>query len=934
MPWEDGLDEFEKQLATEKEQREEKGARKRHSHRDKDERRHHHHHHHHKSHRDRDQDRDEHRSKRRRQSSDDYERREKYSHRQNATVTNNEPPTDIDDARPDLRGVRRDAWMEGPDSIDVDYVQKKRKEPSPPRQGSLSQDFEMRIHKNELNHHLRDLQNGQALDDIENEEAQHQVDYTFGDASSNWRMAKLKAVYRQAEVQDRKVEDIAIERYGNLREFDDAREEEIELERRDRLGKDYVGKSKPSGELFQERKLNSGVRRSNQPRADAGSDDEFDTILNDVSVPAPVAPFPPKLDQTHINKLKAQLMKAELRKDPNVEELRKQYDAAVASSSSSDPTVVQLSAMDSRMLSSAPRNETKSATKRRDQERGNVEENEDMTIEDMVAEERRTKTQAGGEAQRFAERIAKDAKFDNDLEYMDENATKLAKRVHKSDMNLRNMAISDYQKLNRILETCPLCHHEDNPSQPEPVAPVVSLATRTYLTLPTKPELAPYSTMIVPLQHHTNLLECDDDEWEEIRNFMKSLIRFYHSRDSDVIFYENAAFPNRRPHAALVAVPLPQSVGETSPAFFKEAFLSTESEWSQHKKIIDTLAKAKSGHGRAAFRKTLAKEMPYFHVWFEMDGGLGHVVEDPDKWPRGDLFAREVIGGMLGLETETIKKQDNQVFTESRSMHDTMSVPDTTAATEIASIPPKHTKSVRFAKKVQVNIVSFEDESLQEAYEDTIQDTLQDTPASAATRGPAQEQKDAPRTSPWSLINLTGFTIGHLNPIQTVKQMEKQKKLDEEFKQSLPWIQETLTQFTIEVLSTGGKFVRQGCSSEYEAMFDHGMRSMSFLVKNSRQEKCSLLGIMLHYAKRIIVLDASNFKEVEILNDELDFAEMLSVTGLKMKPPNHGKSMSKPDLDLMKKSWKKAETQWWSMEDWEDQKAAKAASVSQNEESM
>ena len=45
------------------------------------------------------------------------------------------------------------------------------------------------------------------------------------------------------------------------------------------------------------------------------------------------------------------------------------------------------------------------------------------------------------------------------------------------------------------------------------------------------------------------------------------------------------------------------------------------------------------------------------HVWFEMDGGLGHIVEDPDKWPRGDLFAREVIGGMLGLETEVVKRQ-------------------------------------------------------------------------------------------------------------------------------------------------------------------------------------------------------------------------------------------------------------------------------------
>ncbi|KAJ9660331.1 Pre-mRNA-splicing factor cwf19 [Neophaeococcomyces mojaviensis] len=653
------LEEFEKQLAAEKDaDTKRERQREKHTHRDRDEksdRHRRHHHHRHGSHRDRDYDENEHRSKRRRRDSDDKEDRHSHKHRRRrASAAEDEDVDGESPARPDLQDLKRDSWMTAPSAINIDYVQRKRKEPSPPRQGSLGQEFEMKLHAKEINQHLKDLQNGKEVDELENEKAEHDVDYTFGDSGSGWRMTRLKAVYRQAKESGRKIEDVAFERYGSLREFDDAREEEIELDRRETYGKDYVGKEKPSGELFQERKLDAGVRKARHQDIGDDLDDEFDTIVNDVVAPAPTSSKP---DQTAINKLKAQLMKAQLRKDPNLADLQNQYDKAIAASATSDPTVVTLSAMDNRMLSSAPRNEVRSVSNRRGRERGNVEENEDMTIEDMVAEERRTRNQMGGESQRFAERIAKDAKFDNDLEYMDENAGKLAKRVHKSDLNLRNVAIGEYQKVNRILENCPLCHHEDNPSKSDPDAPVVSLATRTYLTLPTKPELAPYSATIVPIQHYTNLLHCDDDEWEEIRNFMKSLIRFYHSRDCDVLFYENAAYPNRHPHAALVAVPLPQSVGETAPAFFKEAFLTTESEWSQHKKIIDTLTKAKQGLGKLAFRRTLAKEMPYFHVWFEMDGGLGHIVEDPEKWPRGDLFAREVVGGMLGLETEVIKRQ-------------------------------------------------------------------------------------------------------------------------------------------------------------------------------------------------------------------------------------------------------------------------------------
>lgn len=238
---------------------------------------------------------------------------------------------------------------------------------------------------------------------------------------------------------------------------------------------------------------------------------------------------------------------------------------------------------------------------------------------------------------------------------MDENASKLAKRVHKSEINLKNASISEFQKMNRILDNCPLCHHEDTGKPP--LAPVVSLATRVYLTLPTEPELNEGSTCIVPIQHRTNLLECDDDEWEEIRNFMKCLTRLYHDQGRDVIFYENAARPGQKRHEAMEAVPLPYSLGETAPAFFREAIISADEEWTQHKKVIDTLAKARQGGGKLAFRNTLAKEMPYFHVWFELDGGLGHVVEDPNRWPKGDLFAREIIGGMLDLGPEVIKRQ-------------------------------------------------------------------------------------------------------------------------------------------------------------------------------------------------------------------------------------------------------------------------------------
>ena len=654
------LEDFEKELAQARKEEESKGLRDRREKGSSEDRRHHKHRHHHSSRINVSQidEEDEHRRKRRRRS-DDEEDKHSSSHRRRHRHKDDEPVSESKamgaaPERPKLSGLKRDSWMEAPSALEIDYVQRPQKQSSPPKSNDLAANFELKIHEKELNHHLHDLHRGKPLEDIASEPAQHEVDYIFGDPGSNWRMINLKAVYRQAEATGQSIEVAARERYDSLRDFDDAREEEIELERRKTYGEGYVGKEKPSGELFQERKLDAGIRReSESPQVDTeGDPPPQGEVVQTGEAPNTAKP----VDQSTLNRMKARLMKAQLRKDPAAAELEEQYNnATMTFNGSSRPDMVTLSAMDNRMLSSAPRNEVKVVDNRRGRERGQVEANEDMSIEDMVREERRTKGQAGGEGQQFADRIAKDAKFDNDLEYMDENAGKLAKRVYKSDINLRNVAIGDFQKLNKILDNCPLCHHED--TETPPIAPIVSLATRTYLTLPTEPELADGGTCIVPIQHRTNLLECDDDEWEEIRNFMKSLTRLYHDQGRDVIFYENAAFPNRKPHAAMNVVPLPYSLGETAPAFFKEALLSSEDEWTQHKKIIDTLAKSKQGLGKLAFRRSLVKEMPYFHVWFQMDGGLGHIVEDAMRWPKGDLFAREIVGGMLDIEPDVIKRQ-------------------------------------------------------------------------------------------------------------------------------------------------------------------------------------------------------------------------------------------------------------------------------------
>lgn len=307
--------------------------------------------------------------------------------------------------------LKRDSWMEESSPFVVEFSRRDAKKPPGPADTTRSKaDFQLKIHDAELNkHHLQELADAKDVsEDLASEQAKHISEYVFGDSGASWRMAKLRAIYRRAEESGVNVEAVAAEQYGDLRAFDDAREEETELERRKTYGEGYVVKEKPSGELFQERKLETVVHESS---------DELDRVERKGRPEhQPPEAEVRQVDQTTLNRLKAQMMKAKLKGSVQASRLEAEYNEALKSAANPiGAATVTLGAMDNRMLAGGRNGEVKAVGTKRGRERGLVEENEDMSVEDMVKQERRTRNQLGGDGQRFAERIAKDAKFDVSL---------------------------------------------------------------------------------------------------------------------------------------------------------------------------------------------------------------------------------------------------------------------------------------------------------------------------------------------------------------------------------------------------------------------------------------------------------------------------------------------------------------------------------------
>jgi hypothetical protein len=122
------------------------------------------------------------------------------------------------------------------------------------------------------------------------------------------------------------------------------------------------------------------------------------------------------------------------------------------------------------------------------------------------------------------------------------------------------------------------------------------MGTRAYLSCTTNEELVKGHCLIVPIQHHLNMLEADDEVWDEVRvrsfttwgsmrllihkiqNFMKCLMRMFAEEDQGVIFYETVISLKWQKHTCIECVPLPWDQYEDIPQYFKvRGFLSVHS---------------------------------------------------------------------------------------------------------------------------------------------------------------------------------------------------------------------------------------------------------------------------------------------------------------------------------------------------------------------
>lgn len=214
----------------------------------------------------------------------------------------------------------------------------------------------------------------------------------------------------------------------------------------------------------------------------------------------------------------------------------------------------------------------------------------------------------------------------------------------------RSLAIGEHRKMASALEKCQFCFS----SVPKHL--IIAIGTKVYLCMPNHRSLTEGHCLVVPMQHVASSTVMDEDVWNEVQLFRKTLTKMFESMDLDVMFMETSMGLKHFPHMHLECVPMPRETGDLAPIYFKKAIQESDTEWSQNKKVVDLSKKT--------IRHAVPKGFPFFSVDFGLQGGFAHVIEDEQVFPR--YFGKEIIGGMLDVEPRIWRKDQKENFDDQR----------------------------------------------------------------------------------------------------------------------------------------------------------------------------------------------------------------------------------------------------------------------------
>ncbi|PLW28921.1 hypothetical protein PCASD_19621 [Puccinia coronata f. sp. avenae] len=437
-----------------------------------------------------------------------------------------------------------------------------------------------------------------------------------GGPGYQWRLTKLRRTYDTAQEENRFIEEVALERYGTMEAWEQANKEQRILEEDIREGPSSTSRPNSRASF---RKSTSALNTPEGGRQ-LGINKRVEEIRARPSASNPVSPsssssgpFTPipsvinplanraslhsankaPANTTTLNKLQASIMKAKIMDPDAVPELKRQYKEALDShrsnSSATEQTIELVPSLDAR---------------------GRM-----YDIGAGAEEDDASSFKPGNKRKKEAKFAARDLKTGELLRFNPDDDQITLGQARWSDKRSSRQA-------RRTRKTSTLCPDEESVRDvrvlfqddggPPANLGIISRGTKVYLSCMQFEELVDGHCWIIPMQHCLSSLKLDDDVWDEIKNYMKCLMKmFAEKHDKGVVFYKTMLSFKYQRH--------------------------TERP--------------------GGFRCSMVSQLPYFMIQWDYRGekGFGHVIEGDDNHPGSSKADPGVDGDHTSIVDDGLK---------------------------------------------------------------------------------------------------------------------------------------------------------------------------------------------------------------------------------------------------------------------------------------
>jgi hypothetical protein len=299
---------------------------------------------------------------------------------------------------------------------------------------------------------------------------------------------------------------------------------------------------------------------------------------------------------------------------------------------------------------------------------------EDMTVQELAARERGTHMSWDEQMTRNLARLGKKRRRDDknkddsdeEVERMkrwlpsDDGAAKKPKAQEKANQREVHRLMDQHQEQEKVTSKCAWWLESSSFSKHR------LLALGNHVSLVMAPPNASLGLgnhfYLVPFKHAPSFVDCEDEDvWQEVRRFQTALQNLYARQGKAVIMCETV-LPNKGFwQTKLEVIPIPFSVIQDAPLFFKSAMVEQTEEWGTHNKILNTTS-------QKPLKSVIPKNFPYFYIdWGNISTskatGYAQIIESSDF--RHD-FGLDTVAGMMELDPIRFQRKKKFSYEEER----------------------------------------------------------------------------------------------------------------------------------------------------------------------------------------------------------------------------------------------------------------------------